>query len=79
MRKHPKRPKDINERAHLIGDILTGNAEETPVQSPKNAYASEFARMGGLVGGKARAKALTKAQRVAIAKKAAKARWGKRK
>jgi len=39
----------------------------------------EFARLGGLAGGKARAKALTKAQRVEIAKKAAAARWGKKK
>lgn len=76
MRKHPKRPKDLNERAHLIGDILTGNAEDEP--SSKPSYASEFARLGGLVGGLARAAALTKAQRVAIAKKAAKARWAKK-
>ena len=38
----------------------------------------EFARLGGLAGGKARAKILTKAERVAIAKKAAAARWGKK-
>jgi hypothetical protein len=36
---------------------------------------SEVARSGGLAGGKARAKKLTKAQRQAIAKKAAAARW----
>jgi hypothetical protein len=38
---------------------------------------SDVARSGGLVGGVARAKKLTKAQRQAIAKKAAQARWGK--
>ena len=38
----------------------------------------EFARLGGLAGGKARAKTLTKAERVAIAKKAAATRWGKK-
>ena len=38
----------------------------------------EFARLGGLAGGKARAKALTRAERVEIAKKAAAARWGKK-
>jgi hypothetical protein len=37
----------------------------------------EFARLGGLAGGNARAKSLTKAERSAIAKKAAAARWGK--
>jgi hypothetical protein len=36
----------------------------------------EFARLGGLAGGKARAQSLTKAERIAIAKKAAAARWG---
>jgi hypothetical protein len=37
----------------------------------------QAARAGGLVGGHARARALTKAQRVAIAKKAAETRWRK--
>jgi len=40
----------------------------------KDAYASEFAR----IGAKARAEALTPAQRKRIAKKAAQARWGKK-
>lgn len=38
-------------------------------------YAQQFASKGG----KARAASLTKAQRVAIAKKASKARWGAKK
>ncbi len=38
----------------------------------------EFARMGGQVGGKRRAQALTKEQRQQIARKAADARWGKK-
>ena len=38
----------------------------------------EFARLGGIAGGKARAKSLTKAERSAIAKKAAAARWKKK-
>lgn len=37
----------------------------------------EFARQGGLVGGKRRAEALSAARRKAIAQKAAKARWAK--
>ena len=36
-------------------------------------------RLGGLVGGKARAEKLTKEERKEIAKKAAQARWAKRK
>jgi hypothetical protein len=39
---------------------------------------SEVARSGGLVGGVARAKKLTKAERKAIAQKAARARWEKK-
>jgi len=39
----------------------------------------EFARLGGKAGGKARAEKLTKEQRTAIARKAAAARWAKRK
>ena len=43
----------------------------------KNPAAVALGRMGGLKGGKARAAKLTPAKRKAIAKKAAKARWGK--
>ena len=39
---------------------------------------SEVARAGGLSGGAARAKSLTKARRKEIAKKAAAARWAKK-
>ena len=38
---------------------------------------SEIGRKGGLAGGRARAKKLTKAQRKESAKKAAAVRWGK--
>lgn len=41
----------------------------------KNPAAVALGKLGGAKGGKARAKALSKAQRIAIAKKAAKARW----
>ena len=40
---------------------------------------SEIGRMGGTVGGAARAKKLSKGERKEIARKAAQARWGKRK
>jgi hypothetical protein len=45
-----------------------------PKLSPKYA-----GRLGGLIGGKARAEKLTSEERKAIAKKAAEARWSKRK
>jgi hypothetical protein len=40
---------------------------------------AEIGRSGGAIGGAARAKKLTKAQRKQIAKMAAEARWGKKK
>ena len=44
----------------------------------KNRAAQELGRLGGLKGGKARAEKLTKEQRSEIARKAAKARWEKK-
>jgi hypothetical protein len=41
----------------------------------KNPAAVALGRLGGKVGGKARAEALTPERRAAIAKKAAKTRW----
>ena len=42
----------------------------------KNPAAVALGKLGGAKGGKARAAALSPAKRRAIAKKAAKARWG---
>ena len=47
-------------------------------QAQRKAAAAILGRLGGLKGGDARAKALSKARRSAIAKKAAKARWTKK-
>jgi hypothetical protein len=52
-------------------------AKESP-QPEKNPAAVALGRTGGLKGGKARAAKLSPAKRKAIAKKAAKARWGSR-
>jgi hypothetical protein len=50
--------------------------EALVVDSPaKNPAAVALGRLGGLKGGKARAAKLSAKKRVAIAKKAAKARW----
>jgi len=43
----------------------------------KHFDAVALGRLGGLKGGKARAASLTPKRRVEIAKKAARARWGK--
>jgi hypothetical protein len=71
-------PPDFNAIAKSIVDRATGDAPAE--QGPeKNPAAVALGRLGGLKGGAARAKSLTKRQRAAIAKKAATARWGKKK
>ena len=57
----------------------TGDEPDQPKQSVdvKDPAAVALGRKGGLKGGKARAAKMTKAQRIAAAKKAAQARWGK--
>jgi len=72
-----KRPIDINQKAKSIVDIATGESTD-PLLTPdgKNAAAVALGKLGGLKGGKARAKKLSAKERSAIAKKAAKARWG---
>lgn len=72
----PKRPRDPNQLAKLVVDIATGEAERPEDKlSRKNPAAVELGRLGGLKGGKSRAKKLTAEQRSEIAKKAAKTRW----
>lgn len=56
-----------------IGEHLDG----TPLEKPrKNPAAVALGKLGGAKGGAARAAALSPAKRKAIARKAAKARWG---
>jgi hypothetical protein len=67
-----QRPRDPNQLAKLIVDIATGELEDTVSESKKNPSPK---RKGGLKGGKARAAALSKSTRSAIARKAANSRW----
>ncbi|MGH7284289.1 MAG: hypothetical protein ACRELY_22405 [Polyangiaceae bacterium] len=62
-------------------DIATGEAEEEgdDADDGKNPAAVALGRLGGLKGGNARAKSLSKKKRSAIAKKAAKVRWSAKK
>jgi len=71
--KKPKRPRDPNQLAKLMVDIASG--EET---DEKMTASQEHAAKGGKKGGKARAKALTPAERSEIASIAAQARWKKK-
>ena len=77
---------DINVTAHSILQALTGEpagstsvqrdpAKKKPHTPAKNPAAVALGRLGGLKGGKARAKSLSANKRSEIAKKAAKARW----
>ena len=59
-----------------IGERLDGSPLPDK-DAGKNPAAVALGKLGGAKGGAARAKALTKAQRVAIAKKAAKTRWSR--
>lgn len=74
-----KRPRDVNQLAHLIGDIATGQVEDTEPEPEreKDPAAVALGRKGGLKGGKARAAKMTAEERSAAAKKAVEARWRK--
>ena len=72
-----KRPTDANQLAKFISDIATGKLPKDA--EGKNPAAVALGKRGGLKGGPARAKALTKAKQSSIGRKAAKARWKKAK
>lgn len=70
MPKPPKRPRDFNQLAKMVGDLATGQAEEAPMPEPDAAAVKR---------GTARAAKLSPRKRKAIAKKAAQARWNNKK
>jgi len=74
MPKRSRKPSDPNALAKAIVDEATGHSNDKTV---KNPAAVALGRLGGLKGGKARAKKLTAKQRSEIAKKAADVRWNK--
>jgi len=70
--KGHKRPADVVSNAVHVMKIATGEIDESGVTDDgRNRAAVELGRKGGL----ARAKAIPKADRVKIAKRAARARW----
>jgi hypothetical protein len=69
--KGQKRPADVIGNAVKVMRIATGEEEEFPADDGKDKAAQSLGRRGG----KARAKALTKQERVAIARAAAAKRW----
>lgn len=68
--KKPKAKADLNQTAYSIVEQATNSAA-----IEKNPAAVELGRLGGLKGGRARAESLTALERKNIAKKAAIARW----
>jgi hypothetical protein len=85
----PKRPRDINQLAHVIvqesiqeyperdepDDV---NADAVQEQPEKNPHAQALGRLGGKKGGRARAEKLSAERRKEIARQAAEKRWGKK-
>jgi hypothetical protein len=71
--KGRKRPADVIGNAVHVMRIATGEIVEPP--DSRNQAAVALNKLGASKGGRARAKALSKAKRLAIAKMGAKARW----
>jgi hypothetical protein len=65
-----KRSRDLNDQ-----QVVQGLGSRTVTERPKNAAAVALGRLGGVKGGLARATALSPKERSRIAKKAAEARW----
>ena len=77
--KKPKRSRDLNVLASEIVRAATEGEPETPAkEDTRNPHAVALGRLGGAKGGKARAEKLTPEQRSEISRKAAKARWEKK-
>ncbi len=77
-RSRKKMPRDVNQLAKAIVDASTSENEDTLAQTipEKNPAAVALGKLGGKVGGKARAAALTPERRKEISLKASQARWG---
>jgi hypothetical protein len=69
--KGEKRPADVIGNAVHVMRVATGEIDEKPAETGK-----EYARKGGLKGGRGRAESLTPERRREIARLAAKKRWG---
>ena len=76
-RKPAKPSEDENEAAFRILEAVIEKTEQDAARE-KNPAAVALGRLGGLKGGKARAKSLSKRRRKEIARKAAKTRWRKK-
>jgi hypothetical protein len=76
-KKKPGRPVKKQDAADVDRADAEGMAQPQGTAPEKNPAAVALGRLGGLKGGAARAKKLSKAKRSEIAAKAARARWAK--
>ena len=74
-RSRTRKTRDANETAFDAVQRVISLTEAAENRGQKDPAAVALGRRGGLVGGPARAKAMTAAQRSASAQKAAQARW----
>jgi hypothetical protein len=74
MVKRRKRPTDIN----VLASQIVAEATKAAPAKEKNPAAVALGRLGGLRGGKERAKRLSSRRRKEIARKAANARWARK-
>ncbi|MCK4823688.1 hypothetical protein KA005_48495 [bacterium] len=78
-KRSSKKRMDTNRLAKSIVDEATvEKLLQKATEDGKNPAAVMLGRLGGLKGGKARAKKLSAEQRRKIAQEAAKTRWGKK-
>jgi hypothetical protein len=82
MPKRSSKQQDVNQIAAKVVAAVTGQIPVTGKNSvagaSKNPAAVALGRLGGLKGGKARAKALSPQERRKIAQRAAQSRWRKK-
>lgn len=84
-RSRKKRDHDFSTLAFRVvqeataepGSALNEPAQRDPTPEERHAAAVALGRLGGLKGGKARARKLTAEQRRESARKAARARWSR--
>lgn len=85
LKKRPKRPTDPNQWAHQLVKESTEEAEAeaqpasvADFKAHLSAYMAQLGQKGGRKGGKRRLITMTPEERSAVALKAARARWKKR-
>jgi len=71
----PKRSSKKQDTNVIAANVVEQTTDEAKIE--KNPAAVALGRLGGVKGGRARAEKLTPERRKEIAKKAARARWGK--